>query len=850
VGPNVNVSRDGSNFAEAAVAVDPTNPQHVFVSATTGLYRYSTDGGATWATPSTPPPPASDGGDTSLGWDTFGNLFLVVLDRGVYDKPKDGHVLVFLSTDGGNNFTLIDTLGTGVSFGDIDQPSVAIGHGEVWVCWRGSDGKIQAAGADVSGSGSGNVGAFTAPEEAGSGNFGDIAIGPTGAVMVTYQRNVSATNASIYTALDPDGTGSAGFNSEVKVTDTFVLGFYPIPAQSNRTVDAESNLAWDRSGAHTGRVYLVYTDTPSAGSADTNIFMRQSNDNGTSWSGPTKVNDDGGSNSQFLPAIALDQGTGKLVVTWYDARNDTGSGSGDTNGIANDDAQYWGTTSDDGTTFATNFQISAGTSNAVDASNGIDYGDYSKVAYVDGIAYPVWSDNSNSTGDNPAGTLKQFDVYLAPVVVTKRATQIAYSGATSTDFNDKATLTATLTDSTTSTALAGQTLKFTIGTQFCTGTTDASGVASCDLTPTQDPGSYNVVVDYLGNSQYASSTKSTSFAIKIEETNLTYNGDATVDYHDTLTASATLVDPVGGAPIANKSVTFTLAGTDTCTGTTDGFGVATCSFKTTQTGTPSIVASFTADTDYAGSSDSKTVTITPEETTMKYSGPTVILAGASGATLTANLVEDGTNDDDGDSGSPPPLPAQSVTISLGSQHCTGTTDSTGVATCTISPVSVPLGPETVSASSTANAYYQAASDSTTAIVFAFPSRGAFTLGNVTAAGAGSSTVTWWSDTWSLLNTLGGGPAPSAFKGFADQITLPTTTPPASCGSAWKSTGGNSPPPASGVPSYMGVVVSSSMTKSGSTVSGNSVHIVVVKVAPGYSPTPGHSGTGTIVGVFC
>ena len=49
---------------------------------------------------------------------------------------------------------------------------------------------------------------------------------------------------------------------------------------------------------------------------------------------------------------------------------------------------------------------------------------------------------------------------------------------------------------------------------------------------------------------------------------------------------------------------------------------------------------------------------------------------------------------------------------------------------------------------------------------------------------------------------------------------------------------------------MGVVVTSSVKKTGSTISGNSVHIVVVKVDPGYAPIPSNHGTGTIVATFC
>ena len=56
-----------------------------------------------------------------------------------------------------------------------------------------------------------------------------------------------------------------------------------------------------------------------------------------------RVNDDATTNSQFLPKIALDPTTGDLAVVWYDSRNDLGTGGpGDTDGIANDDAQLWG----------------------------------------------------------------------------------------------------------------------------------------------------------------------------------------------------------------------------------------------------------------------------------------------------------------------------------------------------------------------------------------------------------------------------------------------------------------------------------------------------------------------------
>ena len=45
-------------------------------------------------------------------------------------------------------------------------------------------------------------------------------------------------------------------------------------------------------------------------------------------------------------------------------------------------------------------------------------------------------------------------------------------------------------------------------------------------------------------------------------------------------------------------------------------------------------------------------------------------------------------------------------------------------------------------------------------------------------------------------------------------------------------------------------MSSQVSQSGSTESGNILHIVIVKTNPGYSDNPGHAGTGVIVGTIC
>jgi hypothetical protein len=451
VGPNVDVSRRSGNQAEQAVAVNPTNPNNIVIVSNlefgTGMWEsYSFDGGATWTRHL-----VAKGGnlgasccDPTLSFDAYGNLFMGYLYQYV-----DNVVPIALSTDGGRSFRLIAELhapplpeSTGPNRANVgapddeeegrgrvtDQPTVTSGAGTVWVTYNASGG-IQAAGAAVSGLG--KVAHFTQPQEApgsrdplGEGsNYGDVAIGPTGQVAVTYQTPADGEQPStIKVNVDPDGIGPAGFGPPVVVATDGAGGFDYIPAQSGRSVDAEAGMAYDRTdGGHRGRLHLLYTRETPDESNDTDVMTRYSDDGGHTWGPALRVNDDATTNSQFHPRIALDQATGFLMAGWHDARSDLGAGGpGDTNGIPNDDAQYWGSASfDGGATWVRNVRISAGTSNASYAQNGVDYGDYSGLACFGGSCYPAWADNSNSTGDNPGGTLHTLDVYTARVRLTR-----------------------------------------------------------------------------------------------------------------------------------------------------------------------------------------------------------------------------------------------------------------------------------------------------------------------------------------------------------------------------------------------------------------------------------------------
>jgi len=436
---NVDVSQRLGNESEEAIAVNLTNPQNIVVVTNiqegfSGLFEgVSFDGGKTWTRRVIADGPSiGQGGDglgdsccdPSLSFDRYGNLFLSYLYN------LENVVPVALSTDGGVSFRVIANIakppkppGTkgGERHGEyrfVDQETIVAGEDSVWVVFNGG-GPMIATGAPVSGLG--KVGKFIDAEVVpGTNNctYGDVAIGPGGKVMNVCTLTESGQGGGkLFVNVDPDGLGPAGFGDRVFVAATHVGGFDFIPPQQDRSVDAEPGLAWDRtSGPHAGRVYLVYTLEDKNESDDTNIYVRSSDDSGARWSAPVRVNDDRTRNSQFLPKIALDPSTGHVAVVWYDARNDLGArGPGDTDGIPNDDAQFWGAFSVDGVSFGANRQISAGTSNSHVSGNRIDYGDYTGLAFSGGIARPAWSDNSNSTGTNPDGALGKLDIYTAAV---------------------------------------------------------------------------------------------------------------------------------------------------------------------------------------------------------------------------------------------------------------------------------------------------------------------------------------------------------------------------------------------------------------------------------------------------
>lgn len=437
----------------------------------------------------------------------------------------------------------------------------------------------------------------------------------------------------------------------------------------------------------------------------------------------------------------------------------------------------------------------------------------------------------------PASSLSKFTVGPDETVVS-------YTGAASGDFADSIVLSARLSDGEErSSPISGRVLTISIGSQQCeTNPTDVTGIASCSVTLAQPPGLATVTVTFPGDSNEQASTNTAPFTVEREETLITFVGQAQADFHDTVVLSGHLTDSEAiPMPITGKNLVLNVGSQSCTTGPTDATGTASCSLTLGQP-SGSVVAGgiFAGDGSYqAALSPAIAFTIGREEVSIAYTGPT-LLAEGSVPLLRGALLEDGST----------PVAGRPVTFSVGTgateQSCTSNTDSNGAASCALAaPLNQTLGPGVkIQATFGGDSYYLPATATTNGFVFAFVAQGGSFVISDSEASSGSTVVFWGSQWWKSNPTTSGSTDPN-FKGFAASPSIPT------CGASWLADPGNSTPPPDGpLPAYMAVIVTGTYSKSGPSISGDIVHIVIIKTSLGYGRNPGHRGTGTVVAQLC
>jgi len=328
------------------------------------------------------------------------------------------------------------------------------------------------------------------------------------------------------------------------------------------------------------------------------------------------------------------------------------------------------------------------------------------------------------------------------------------------------------------------------------------------------------------------------------------------------------------AMVADAALT---AGTLTLAGGTEGVSPTSATFTFTDANVGSTTADFTATIDW-GDGTSSAGTVTGAAGSYSVSGSHTYAEEGS-YKVTVTVVDDGGSTTSGSNNATPgdaAIAAVCATPAVSGQTFSGPVTSVTDAnpnaaasdfTATISwgdgsssagtvsgPTGGPFtvsgthvyaapGPYTITVTVTDDGG-STASSSCPVLVFGTSMGGNFVIGDQDSTVG--TPVTFWGAQWAKINGLSGGPAPRSFKGFEDS---PGSV--AACGINWTTDPGNSTPPPDGpLPSFMAVIVSSSVSMSGSTISGDTMHVVVVRTNPGYDSNPGHRGTGTVVASVC
>ena len=162
------------------------------------------------------------------------------------------------------------------------------------------------------------------------------------------------------------------------------------------------------------------------------------------------------------------------------------------------------------------------------------------------------------------------------------------------------------------------------GNESCTATTDATGTASCSVTPSEAAATYPLTGTFAGDTsqplQLMASNGSSNFVVTLEETALTYTGPTIAHNGQPLALSGVLTtdDPGLGTPIAGRTVTFVLgsgASAQTCAAVTDATGTAACTIASVSQapGPIPVTDTFAGDAYYQTASASSTVNL-PEGT--------------------------------------------------------------------------------------------------------------------------------------------------------------------------------------------------------------------------------------------
>lgn len=225
---------------------------------------------------------------------------------------------------------------------------------------------------------------------AGKINHGvNIATGPIGQVYLAWSiyDTWPSDETAIGFARSFDG-GSTWQNSSRIISN--IKGIRNSMTGKAMRVNSFPSMAVDLSnGPNRGTIYLVWANVGTPGvntGTDIDVYLIKSADNGGTWSGPVRVNQDtpGLGKEHYFPWITVDAVSGGICVIYYDDRN-----------VGSTEAETWVSYSYDGGNSFTDFKVSDVSFTPVPIPGlAFNYfGDYLGIQSLNMKVYPVWTDN-------------------------------------------------------------------------------------------------------------------------------------------------------------------------------------------------------------------------------------------------------------------------------------------------------------------------------------------------------------------------------------------------------------------------------------------------------------------------